>query len=78
MGHQKQSYKGNPLPIRYCMRPGESEATLLFIEGGVGMEAQFRKVAAEYFGDYPELVKKIEDKEYKREDIVEIIEDYNE
>ena len=37
----------------------------------------FIKAASEYFEDCPELVKKIEDKEYKKRDIEEVVNYYN-
>lgn len=37
----------------------------------------FRKGMMEYFSDCPELVQKIDDKVYKRDDLEQIVEDYN-
>jgi hypothetical protein len=37
----------------------------------------FRKNAQEYFKDYPELSKKIEDRELKYDDIFEVVQQYN-
>ncbi len=38
---------------------------------------RFRKQMAEYFKDYKELSKKISDKQYKKKDLLAIIEEYN-
>lgn len=74
----RTSRKGSPMPVRFCMRPGEDFATFLSLEGGIGFGVQFKKDGAEYFSDYPELAAKIASKEYERDDIAKIIEEYNE
>ncbi len=39
---------------------------------------KFKKTASKYFSDCPDLVAKIQSKEYKKRDIVEIVKFYNE
>lgn len=63
----------------YCKRPGEEVATIVSwtFNTQVNKNNIFRKNAAEYFKDYPELSKKIEDKEYKHEDILDVVQEYD-
>lgn len=63
----------------YCLRPGEDVAYMVswtFITQ-VNKNNIFRKNAQEYFKDYPELSKKIEDRELKYDDIFEVVQQYN-
>ncbi len=63
----------------YCKRPNEDVATVVSwtFNTQVNKNNIFRKNAAEYFKDYPELSKKIKDKDYKHDDILEVVEKYN-
>ena len=45
---------------------------------GFGQHKMFRKIALELFGDCKEIADKLEAKEYKIDDIGEIVEEYNE
>lgn len=59
--------------------------TLLLVRDGynaikinqVSLFKAFRKRASEFFGDCPTLVSKIESKEFKKEDLIAIVEYYN-
>jgi hypothetical protein len=42
-----------------------------------GKAKAFRKMAAEYFKDYPELVKRINNKEFTEENVVQVVSIYN-
>ena len=63
----------------YGIREGEEAATMLsdVMQGQVNPNAHFRYHAPKYFSDYPELAKKIEDKEYKYSDIYQVALEYN-
>ena len=66
----------------YARRKNEEAATFLgldFVSGamGVGVDKQFRKYAGEYFSDYPELAQRIENKEFKISEAVEVVQAYN-
>ncbi|MBA5629104.1 hypothetical protein [Moheibacter lacus] len=63
----------------YCLRPGEEIATIVSwtFKTQVNKNNIFRKNATEYFKDYPELSKKIEDKDLKHDDIIQVVEEYN-
>ena len=56
----------------YAQRDGEPAATLLssVMMGQVNPNAVFRSYAPEYFSDYPELAKKIENKTYTYNEIM--------
>jgi len=61
-----------------CKRPKEELPT--FMGAGKNVPAvanQFYKKAAEYFSDYPELAKRILDKEFKEGEIYDIVREYN-
>lgn len=63
------------------LRPGEEVLTMITsseTEGAnaLGRESKFRKSAAHYFKDVPELAKRIIDKEFKTDDIPELLKTY--
>ncbi len=64
----------------YCLRPGEEVAYMVSwtFNTQVNKNNIFRKNGMEYFKDYPELVKKIEDRELKHDDIFEVVRMYDE
>ena len=61
-------------------RPNEENPTMIgslnYGAKVIGEEKRFRKFTAYYFKDEPNLVKRIENKEFKREDIEELIKAY--
>lgn len=63
----------------YCKRPNEDVATVVswVFNSQVNKNNIFRKNAAEYFKDYPELAKKIDDRQLKHDDIIEVVTQYN-
>ena len=65
----------------YWNTDGEHAFSQTFIErDGKMTEVQygrFRKFMSEFFKDYDELKKKIDNKEYKKKDILDIIAEYN-
>jgi len=63
----------------YCLRPGEEVAYIVSwtFNTQINKNNIFRKNAAEYFKDYPELSQKIKNKEYKYDDIEEVVTMYN-
>ena len=60
----------------YVSRAGDEFVTRLGGQGSL-FKKNFKKGASEYFKDCPELVKKIENKEFKRRDIEEVVNFYN-
>lgn len=62
-----------------CIRPGEEVAS--FVSWTFEIQANknkfFRKNARQYFKDYPELVEKIKKREYKYNDIIEVVQIYD-
>lgn len=52
----------------------DDEKPVNLIPTGLG---SFRKKATEYFSDCPELVKKIDEKIYKSEDLKQVVIEYN-
>jgi hypothetical protein len=62
----------------YAQRKGEPAATLLssVMMGQVNPNAVFKDVAPDYFSDYPELARKIENKTYTYEDIMTVALEY--
>lgn len=58
---------------RYFIPSKDSEKLIL-----IKSNKHLRKIAPNYFKDCPTLIEKIEDKEYKKNDILEIIQFYNE
>lgn len=63
----------------YCKRPGEDVATVVSwtFNSQVNKNNVFRNNAAQYFKDHPELAQKIESKQYKHEDLTQIVQEYN-
>ncbi len=63
----------------YCLRPGEDVAYMVSwtFNTQVNKNNIFRKNGMEYFKDYPELVKKIDNRELKHDDIFEVVQMYN-
>lgn len=57
----------------YVLRKNEEAATPLITPGW----SSFRKKAMKYFSDCPAVVAKLDDKVYKREDIKDVVEEYN-
>jgi hypothetical protein len=82
--HTSTYVVGRSQPVFYydIQRKGERFATSLALVSPsktmFGQDKNFRKSAAEYFKDYPELVKRIEDKEFTVDDIVKVVLLYNE
>lgn len=62
----------------YAHREGEDAATLISValSGNINANSVFKKAAAKYFEDYPELSKKITDKEYKYSDLITVCIEY--
>lgn len=66
----------------YVMREGEKGATWIgteFVSGaiGLGVDKQFRKYSSEYFSDRPDLVERIQNKEWEINQALELIKEYN-
>ena len=62
-----------------CLRPGEEAATIVSWKvGSINANMTFKKKGPKYFADYPELVQKIESKEYKWDNIMQVVNEYNE
>ena len=61
----------------YCIRDGEPAAKLISVVSTFNNNATFKAYAPDYFKDYPELSAKIEAKEYKYDDIVTVVKEYN-
>lgn len=63
----------------YCKRTDENVATVVSwtFNSQVNKNNVFRNNASEYFKDYPALAKKIESKQYKHEDLIQIVQEYN-
>lgn len=62
-----------------CIRPGEEVASFIswtFITQ-INKNTFFRKNARKYFKDFPELVEKIKNRDYKYTDIVEVVQIYD-
>jgi hypothetical protein len=76
--------KWESMPDSYmfvCIRPDEPYATIIshVEKGGLTINANtgFKKQAAKYFSDYPELAAKIDNREYTYKEIVQVVEFYN-
>lgn len=63
----------------YCLRPGEDVAYMVSwtFNTQINKNNIFRKNATQYFKDYPELSKKIDERELKYDDIFEVVQMYN-
>lgn len=62
----------------YIMRDGEPAAKIIATISTLNNNQTFRAKAPLYFSDYPELAKKIENKEYTWKDLEEVVKIYNE
>lgn len=65
--------------VTYIKRPGETGALQLGIMSSIkmmGLDSMFRKTASEYFKDAPELVKRIEAKEFGNDNLQELLNAY--
>lgn len=73
--------KGKVKVYEYYNTNGEMGYTQTFLEKDGGMTevnyARFRKHMATYFKDNKELAQKITDKKYKKKDLLQIVEEYN-
>lgn len=74
MGHS------NPDFGFYARRPGENYVTMIGIYSAAtfGIDNYFRKASSKYFSDNPELVKRINNKEFELTDILNLVTEYNE
>jgi len=61
----------------YVAKENEESLTHLGSKGSL-FGKNFKKAASEYFRDCPELVKKIQDKEYRKKHIEKVVKYYNE
>lgn len=66
----------------YARRNTEEHASYLGVQitsGAIpiGHNKQFRKFAGKYFSDYPALAERIDKKEFKVSDAVQVVEEYN-
>ena len=61
--------------MHYLGRKGESSVTRLTVKGVV--DKSFKKSTSKFFKDCPKLVEKIKNREYRRDDIIEIVNYYN-
>ncbi|MEN8139563.1 MAG: hypothetical protein ABFR62_14170 [Bacteroidota bacterium] len=61
----------------YCIREGEPAAKWISAVSTGNNNQMFRAKAPLYFADYPELAKKIKDKEYRWKDLTTVIDLYN-
>jgi len=63
----------------YTHRPGENYVTLIgvYSPGTFGLNNYFRKMSSKYFNDSPEIVKRINSKEFKIGDIRLVVQEYN-
>lgn len=59
----------------YVRKPGENEAT--YLASTSWLSGNFKKMASKYFDDCPNLVAKIQHKEFKKRHLKEIIAYYN-
>jgi hypothetical protein len=84
MSFQRGAFTHNVNDITfYAIRKDEEAASNLgvyFTSGamGININNNFRKLASAYFADYPELVKRIENKEFKILEVPAVITAYNE
>lgn len=70
-------HKGFNQSSLYVKRNNEKYVTLLSTSGQVVFSKNFKKTASEYFNDCKELVSKIETGYYKKANITEMVEFYN-
>lgn len=64
---------GSPGGSNYILQKGEGS----LFEISVSLFNSFKKQASEYFADCPEVLKKIQDKAYRKDDMELIVDDYN-
>lgn len=60
----------------YIKRPNESFATFFMVYGSIPPQS-FKKVVRSYFADCPELVEKVNKKEFRKSDFMSVVEFYN-
>jgi hypothetical protein len=67
------------LPERWwlCIRPGEEAAKIVSYAFGMNPNAFFKQAAPEYFSNHPTIPAKIKNKEYKYDDILTVVKEYN-
>ena len=67
------------LPERWwlCIRPGEEAAKIVSYAFGMNPNTFFRQNAPKYFSNHPTIPGKITNKEYKFDDIVAVVKEYN-
>ncbi|MDO9256786.1 MAG: hypothetical protein Q7U54_14800 [Bacteroidales bacterium] len=76
-------FSGRDLPtFNYlALRKNEKVATVLAVASSsptvLGLNNTFRVFASKYFADYPELVKRIEKKEFSHDDVEKVVKIYN-
>lgn len=84
MSFQQGAFTHNVNDITfYAIRANEEAASYLgmyFTSGAMGINVNntFRKLTSSYFADYPELVQRIENKEFKILEVPAVITAYNE
>jgi hypothetical protein len=61
----------------YVIRAGEEAVSCIYASGFVNPNTLFRQVGRDYFQDNPTIAKKIDDKVYTYENIIETIMEYN-
>ncbi len=66
---------GGTVTYFYVCHPSDAEVFRITSFGNISKN--FKNTASEYFKDCPELVKKIEDKTFKKDDIEEVVRFYN-
>lgn len=67
------------LPERWwlCIRPGEEAAKIVSYAFGINPNSFFRQHAPKYFADHPSIPGRITEKEYKFDDIIAVVKEYN-
>lgn len=63
--------------VEYSVCKNYSDLVTVFNASGLGIERSFRKKAAKFFKDCPELVEKIKSKTWRMKNIPEIVDYYN-
>jgi len=68
------------LPERWwlCIRPGEEAAKIVSYAFGMNPNAFFRQNAPKYFSNHPTIPGKITNKDYKYDNILAVVREYNE
>ena len=70
------AYSGTEIPVYYAQKGTQPVEHFGTFKAGLGSD-NFRKTARDYFHDCEDLVRKLDEKEYKFEDIVKVFETYN-